>query len=177
MKSIWTSLIVLPVLFCNLICVAGDLDRTNSNTIANILATRDENIRKLVSIVESPDSPKSDIALAIRALGTYRAVEAVKPLVKRLDFAVAEESMRSKKALPDVLQTYPTVSALIEIGLPAMESLLEILATSENRKLTYLADVTSNAIVKIPVRNIFIQDKIKSISDEKQIARLRAHIL
>ncbi len=150
---------------------------SQTQEISDMVRVRQANVQKLISVIESTATGKEDVALAMRALGKYRAVEAVPFLVRHLDSMIDREEPTSwKRYPPNVSIVNPAVAALIEIGLPSIDALLEVLATEDSEQRVYLANVTTLRILGQSVRSAYIQERLKSIKDERKAARLRVYI-
>jgi PBS lyase HEAT-like repeat len=84
------------------------------------------------------------VSEAIRALGTLKSPQAIPLLIKRLSF---EQKPRNPNRLVTREDRFPAISALFQIGEPAVPALVDAIANSEN------PIVRSNAVESLMLIN------------------------
>lgn len=145
-----------------------------------MIEQRRANISALLGILKEGPSKRGNtvVAQAIRTLGELRAAGAATELVRHLSFEPDPQPLKgSKKALRDTKEYWPAVGALVKIGLPAVEPLVELMATSDEEKNTTLAGTTTLLILGYDMRNSYLQAKIRETDDEQRRKRLESYIV
>lgn len=99
---------------------------------------RAQKIARLVAMVEDENLAQTDrskVVAAIQQLGEMRAHVAAVVLAEKLDFHVNKEGIIRHNEPPSPDEEYPAVRALIQIGDPAVPSVIGAVAANERSPL------------------------------------------
>jgi hypothetical protein len=133
-------------------------------------------VEELVGIVQDPaarEQHPDGVIAAIRLLGKIRAAEACDTLASVISF---HEPQRKKLRIPRAMSTIPdmpAVEALIQIGSPALRSILSAAQAGKYDYLEYAgaADVMRGVLGK-RLALVYVQDAIEAQTDSQQRGRL-----
>lgn len=159
--------IIIQWFFCGLFLSAEEVSSSELGEglyLENIIKNRASVITEMITVINSKSAVEQKIE-AIKVLGTIRAKEAVPILIENISIVASEYV----KDLPSLENLYPCVSALIEIGKPASEKLVEKLCDSLpelNRRLY----VTALVKIETPKVAKFILDaKIQTVAEKEKL--------
>ena len=157
------------------ILIKSDIDKDKSLAKKMVLDSRKDTIKNLLAILNSPLREKEEFYnagtprnIAIFLLGRYRAKESVIDLTKWLvpkpgqSVVVDEESFFT-----------PAGSALVEIGLPSVQPLIELLNTEENSSVFQLYVKMLVSIKGLPETELLFQSLISEEKDETKSKNLK----
>ncbi len=145
-----------------------------------IIADRDKTIAQLEDVVtqDIDDPTKQDAAAsAILLLGQMRANHAAPLLASHINFNPIKGRWKGQTFRPPtVFQQHPAYAALIQIGLPSVDALLDQAANTDDRKNDPFADYVLTILLGQRPAIALINDAISEAQDEKQKQRLNALI-
>lgn len=146
----------------------------------NIIADRDKTIAQLEDVVtqDIDDPTKQEAAKsAILLLGQMRADHAAPLLAAHIRFTLIEDRWKHQGLQPPTpAQQHPAFAALIQIGLPSVDALLDQAANMHDTKNDPLAGITLSILLGQRPAIALINDAIANTQDEKQKQRLNALI-
>jgi len=129
-------------------------------SIAEIVKRRERDIAALLAIVrERKVRPKSEVIAAIRALGQLRAAEAVSELAPIITYG-----SRWSDNLQHPSEQYPVAYTLEQIGMPAVDALLNVMAGPDQARAS-LASWMAERIMGRAARNARISEHIAKTKD------------
>ncbi len=144
----------------------------------NIVADRDKTIAQLEEVVKQDvgDPNKQEAAKsAMILLGQLRADGAAPLLASHVSFLVMEDRWNHVGLqLPTPQQFFPAVGALIQIGVPAVDSLIYQASQTDNRKDDHWTNYVLVEVLGERPAIAFVQDAIQVQREQEPKQRLNA---
>ncbi|HPA46721.1 MAG TPA: hypothetical protein PK395_13225 [bacterium] len=146
--------------------------KERENATVMIVAARDEAIKQAEKIItESADieSQKGMVKTSILLLGKLQSQHSVSLLVNRLTFALFSMSVKRVQTFEDA---YPCVQALIDIGLPSIDPLVEKVKNDDDEKVVRCAGKVIKTVLGKDAAIEYLTQKMSKEGEEVKKTRL-----
>jgi len=153
--------------------------RTREAAARELLQERGQLIKELQRIVKhyiSDPQRKGTTKTAIILLGNLRAVECVPLLAENLTFFVFYKDVKRPQTIED---RFPCVGALIEIGIPCLDPVLETVQNSDDETVIRSGAYVVSRIVGPELALALIHKRMegeKDASRQKRLSRMQQYV-
>jgi len=178
MECRMTRLFLSGVALASLVAICANSCAWGKDKMELSETHREVSTKQLLGVLRSRNQhPKSDVVRAIQLLGQRRATNAVDALVEILDYEPEPGNPYVAGPLTTYVKQYPAAGAIVQIGVPAVDRLIEFLCAGDDRKRLDLADRALTSILGIENKNVYLRRAIRRAQDEHTAARLRQFIV
>ncbi len=157
--------------------------RVNKEFADNVVEERDKLIGGLIEIVSSEQMRKNEretVVIAIDLLGKLRAREATQILASLLLYGRTEEEEYDEDGEIESLRvprkSFPAVAALINIGVPALDEMIRIIASAEETPQGLFASrhclIVVRRVLALELAEAFLEMHIKRAATDKEKQKL-----